>query len=80
MACRFEITLPAADRVLVPAAIRALDEIDRLEQDLSVFIPNERDIGVNRDAANGPVAVPAYLAQLLTDCQRVYRDTDRAST
>ena len=78
MACRFEITLPAADRVFVPAAIRALDEIDRLEQDLSVFIPTSTISGVNRDAANGPVAVPAYLAQLLADCQSVYRDTDGA--
>ena len=32
MACRFEVTLAAADGAFVPAAIRALDEIDRLER------------------------------------------------
>ena len=53
MACRFEITLAAVDGVFVPAAMMALDEIDRLEQDLSVFIPTSAISGVNRDAASG---------------------------
>jgi thiamine biosynthesis lipoprotein len=78
MACRFEITLAAADGVFVPAAISALDEIDRLEQELSVFITTSAISSVNRDAAGGPVAVPAYVAELLADCQRVHRDTEGA--
>ena len=78
MACRFEITLAAADAVFVPAAMRALDEIDRLEQELSVFISTSAISAVNRDAAHGPVAVPAYVADLLADCQRVHRDTEGA--
>ena len=78
MACRFEITLAAVDGAFVPAAMRALDEIDRLEQDLSVFIPTSAISGVNRGAAGGPVPVPAYVAELLTDCERVHRDTDGA--
>ena len=78
MACRFEITLAAVDGAFVPAAMRALDEVDRLEQDLSVFIPTSTMSVVNRDAAGGPVAVPAYVAALLTDCERVHRDTDGA--
>ena len=65
MACRFEITLPAADGAFVPAAMRALDEIDRLEQELSVFIPTSAISGVNRDASNRSVVVPAYVAELL---------------
>jgi hypothetical protein len=68
MACRFEITLAAADGAFVPAAISALDEIDRLEQELSVFITTSAISSVNRDAAGGPVAVPAYVAELLADC------------
>jgi len=78
MACRFEITLAAADGVFVPAAMKALDEIDRLEQELSVFIPTSAISGMNRGAGDGPVAVPAYVAELLTDCQRVHRDTEGA--
>ena len=54
MACRFEITLAAADGVFVPAAMSALDEIDRLEHELSVFIATSAISGVNRDAATGP--------------------------
>ena len=78
MACRFEITLAAADGVFVPAAVKALDEIDRLEQELSVFISTSAISGMNRGAGDGPVAVPAYVAELLTDCQRVHRDTEGA--
>ncbi|HEU4891901.1 MAG TPA: FAD:protein FMN transferase [Vicinamibacterales bacterium] len=78
MACRFEITLAAVDGGFVPAAVRALDEVDRLEQELSVFIPTSAISGVNRDAASGPVAVPAYVAELLTHCGRVHRDTEGA--
>ena len=75
---RFEITLAAADGGFVPAAISALDEVDRLEQDLSVFIATSAISSVNRGAADGPVAVPAYVAELLADCQRVHRDTEGA--
>src|SRR4029453_11283275 len=78
MACRFEITLADVDGEFVPATMAALDEIDRLEQDLSVFIPTSAISGANRDAASGAVAVPAYVAALLTDCERVHRDTDGA--
>jgi thiamine biosynthesis lipoprotein len=78
MACRFEVTLAAADGAFVPAAISALDEVDRLEGDLSVFIPTSAISEVNGHAACGPVAIPSDLAELLTDCQRVHRDTDGA--
>ena len=43
-----------------------------------MFIATSAISGVNRDAAAGPVAVPAYVAELLADCQRVHRDTDGA--
>ena len=78
MACRFEVTLAAADGAFVPAAIRALDEVDRLEGELSVFIPTSAISEINSHAACGPVVVPSDLAELLTDCQRVHRDTDGA--
>jgi len=37
MACRFEITLADRDGAFAPAARAALEEIDRLEAELSVF-------------------------------------------
>src|SRR5689334_9811587 len=78
MACRFEITLAADDSAFVPAAMSALDEIDRLEGELSVFIATSAISRLNRDAAARPVAVPSEVAALLIDCQRVHRDTDGA--
>ncbi|WP_110173480.1 FAD:protein FMN transferase [Luteitalea pratensis] len=78
MACRFEVTLAAADRAFVPAALTALDEIDRLEHELSVFIATSAISELNRNAADRAVAVPAGVAELLMDCQRVHRDTDGA--
>ena len=78
MACRFEVTLAAADSACVPSAMSALDEIDSLERELSVFIPTSAISELNREAAAGPVVVPAYVAELLVSCQRVYRDTEGA--
>ncbi len=44
MACRFEVTLAAADSAFVPAAMSALDEVDRLEQELSVVHRDQCDL------------------------------------
>ena len=78
MACRFEITLAATDSAFVPAAMSALDEIDRLEQELSVFIAASAISGMNRDAACRSRRGPGIVAELLADCQRVHRDTEGA--
>lgn len=75
MACRFEITLAAEDGALVPAARRALDGIDRVEGELSVFRDTSLVSRLNRRAACGPVAVPRHLVDLLAACQRLHRDT-----
>src|SRR5687768_10110931 len=58
MACRFEITLDLADGAFVGAATAALDEIDRLEDELSVFRGTSAISEINRRAAREPVAVP----------------------
>ncbi len=78
MACRFEVTLATADSAFVPAAMSALDEVDRLEQELSVFIATSVVSELNRDAASRAVTVPSGVARLLMDCQHVHRDTDGA--
>ena len=57
MACRFEITLAGEDAAFVPAARTALDEIDRLEDELSVFRETSTISHVNQRAACQPVAV-----------------------
>jgi thiamine biosynthesis lipoprotein len=78
MACRFEVTLADADSACVPFAISALDEVDRLERELSVFIATSVIAELNRDAPSRPVAVPTEVADLLLACQRVHRDTEGA--
>jgi thiamine biosynthesis lipoprotein len=78
MACRFEITLAAEDAAFVPAASAALDEIDRLEDELSVFRETSTVSEVNRCAAGEPVVVPRHVIDLLAACQRVHRETGGA--
>jgi thiamine biosynthesis lipoprotein len=78
MACRFEITLAAEDSALVPAARTALDDIDRLEDELSVFRETSTVSALNRRAARHPVAVPRHLLDLLADCQQLHRETGGA--
>jgi thiamine biosynthesis lipoprotein len=78
MACRFEITLAAEDAGLVSAARAALDDIDTLEEQLSVFRKTSAISDLNRHAADGPVVVQQDLFELLATCERLHRETDRA--
>jgi thiamine biosynthesis lipoprotein len=78
MACRFEITLDVADAGCVPAATSALDEVDRLEDELSVFRDTSAIAAVNRRAAREPVAVPAHVIDLLGDCRQLHDETGGA--
>lgn len=78
MACLFEITLAAEDGAFVPAARTALDEIDRLEDELSVFRETSTVSEVNRRAADQPVVVPPHLIDLLAACQRLHHETGGA--
>jgi thiamine biosynthesis lipoprotein len=78
MACRFEITLDASDRAFVPAARNALDQIDALEHELSVFRKSSAVSRVNQRAAFEPVRIPSHLFRLLARCQQLHEDTGGA--
>lgn len=78
MACRFEITLADRERSFVPAARAALDEIDRLEAELSVFRETSVISELNRRAARGPVPAPPQIVDLLTRCQWWHQETGGA--
>jgi thiamine biosynthesis lipoprotein len=78
MACRFEITLAARDGSFVPAARAALEEIDRLEAELSVFRPDSVISNLNRRAACEPMAAPPHIIDLLTRCQWWHQETGGA--
>ena len=78
MACRFEVTLPVWEQAGVIAARQALDEVDKLEQQLSIFRESSEVSFINRNAALGPVRVEASLFSLLLSCQELYRETEGA--
>lgn len=78
MACRFEITLAARDARLVSEARRALNRIDQIEAQLTVFRETSEVVDVNKRAAAEPVAVDDALFNLLARCDRLSRDTDGA--
>ena len=78
MACRFEVTLPLREQAGVLVARDALDEVDRLEQQLTIFRESSEVNFVNRNAGAGFVTVEASLFALLLLCQELYRETEGA--
>jgi thiamine biosynthesis lipoprotein len=78
MACRFEVTLSDEDARHVPAARAALDEVDRIEDVLTVFRDTSEVAEVNRSAAAGPVGVSPMLFALLERCRSVHAATGGA--
>jgi hypothetical protein len=55
MACEFSITFPASCRSAVDAGCLALDEVERIETKLSVFIGDSDFSRINRTAASEPL-------------------------
>lgn len=65
MACRFEILFGSRNRLKVMAAHRALDEVQQLERQLTVFSDDSEVCAINRSAHLGAVAVELGLFRLL---------------
>jgi thiamine biosynthesis lipoprotein len=78
MACKFEITMPAGERANIEAARAALDEIDVLEAQLTVFRDSSELSFINRTAAAKPVSVEPKLFELLQLCKELQRETKGA--
>lgn len=75
MACKFEVTLPHTAQAGVRVASAALDEVARLEQQLTVFRADSEVSFLNQHAAREAVAVEAALFELLRLCQQLSRAT-----
>jgi len=78
MACTFEVTLPAELDRYLDVAKAALDEVDALEAQLTIFRDSSELSAINRQAAFSPVAVEPRLFELLGTCERLCRETDGA--
>ena len=78
MACRFEVTLPQSEENGVAVATDALDEVERLESQLTVFRESSEVSYVNANAAKQPVKISQSLFDLLSLCKRLHAETDGA--
>jgi thiamine biosynthesis lipoprotein len=79
MATRFEIVLHGDDpRALRAAGEEALDEIDRLESQLSLYRPGSELARLNQRAHDGPVRVTPGLFQLLTRARELSHESGGA--
>ena len=75
MATTFEIALPQGTPRAVDAASAALDLIEEIEEQLTVYRDTGEVARLNATAADGPVAVDAELFRLLESCAGYTLDT-----
>lgn len=79
MACEFEVFLNAGQyREANDAIVEALDLVDRLEEQLTVFRETSEIAAINRRAAGEPVAVEPRLFALLEQAVELHRQTHGA--
>jgi thiamine biosynthesis lipoprotein len=78
MATNFEALLPLGTPAALEAAEKALDEIDRLEAQLSVYRDSSEVSRLNQGAAYKPIPVEAKLFELLELSARLHAETDGA--
>ena len=78
MACNFEITLDQDDAACVPAAQAALNAVDAIEAQLTVFRDTSAIAELNRRAGSGDATCDANVFALLSRCRELSDDTDGA--
>jgi thiamine biosynthesis lipoprotein len=78
MATTFEVLLPFGTPNALGAAEAALDEIDRLEAQLTVYRDTSEVSRLNRAAPHAAIPVEPGLFELLQTARRVYDETEGA--
>ena len=78
MACQFEVVLRPQDRSFVGAVHEALDEVDRLEAQMTVYREDSELSRLNRTAFLAPVAVEERLYDLLRLACALGKETEGA--
>jgi FAD:protein FMN transferase len=78
MACKFEITVPSELAEQLDEATAALDTVDEIEDELTIFRTSSELSRINRDAHEQPVVVNQELFDLLSLCQRLHAATGGA--
>jgi len=78
MACRFEVVLSGEDGAHLPAARAALDVVEDLEAQLTVFRDTSEVVRLNRRAARESCVASAALFALLEHCSELHAATEGA--
>jgi len=78
MACDFEFRVPDSCRSLVGSVQRALDLVDQLEEQMSVFRESSEITRINRQAHARPIEIESRLFGLLQTAVRLSRETGQA--
>ena len=78
MACRFEVTLHQSTECGVSIASEALDEVEEIERQLSIFKAESAVSLLNRNAASRAVRVDRPLFDLLSLCKQLHDETEGA--
>lgn len=79
MACEFEVILNAGEHAGAgELAVEALDLVDRLEDQLTVYRDTSELVAINRRAADEPVPVERRLFGLLEVAVRLHAETNGA--
>lgn len=79
MACDFELRLvETAEQNETAAGMAALDCVERVEDELTVYRDESELVELNRHAARGPFEVSPELFDLLQQCDRLHAETDGA--
>jgi thiamine biosynthesis lipoprotein len=78
MACRFEVVLSGEDGAHLPAARAALDLVEDLEAQLTVFRDTSEVVRLNRRAARASCATSASMFALLEQCSQLHASTEGA--
>jgi FAD:protein FMN transferase len=78
MACEFSVTFSATERNGVAAGCAALDEVERMEEKLSVYRRDSDVSRINREASDAPVRVGSELLEVLGSAVQIGSATDGA--
>lgn len=76
MGTDFEVLLPrCSSPAAMDAAVSALDSLEEIERQLTVYSPHSELSLLNRRGATGPVRTSAMLWEILLAADRVWRET-----
>lgn len=78
MACEFQVTYHKEDLDAAGPALDALDSIEALEAQLTIYRQHSEILEINRQAASKPVLVEPHLFALLEQAKRIYEQTGGA--